>query len=140
MSPLSDCVTTACDATAEAAFSFLADPSRLGSWALGCWNAEPVGDGVVRGASLFDDAAAYVRVDPDAERLAVDFALGGDTDSLVHRISARVVPGDGLGYEGCLVTLVAWRPASMTDERWERLVASHAAEILLLKARIEAAA
>jgi len=140
MSSLSHCTTTACDTTAEAAFSFLADPTRLGSWALGCWNAETVADGVVRGTSLFDESASYVRVEPDVERLAVDFAVGSDAESLVRRISARVLPGGGLGYGGCLVTIVAWRPADMTDARWERLVASHAAEILLLKARIEAAA
>jgi hypothetical protein len=81
-----------------------------------------------------------VRVEPDRERLVVEFAVGGDPESLVRRISARVLSGEPLGYgtDRCLVTLVAWRPADMTDERWKRLVASHAAEILLLKGRIEA--
>ena len=35
------------------------------------------------------------------------------------------------------VTLLAWREAGMSDERWSRLIASHEAEILLLRARIE---
>jgi hypothetical protein len=142
MSSLSHCATTACDAPADAAFVFLADPARLGSWALGCWDAQVVGERVARGTSLFDESTSYVRVEPDREQLVVDFAVGGDAGSLVRRISARVLRGESLGYgtERCLVTLVAWRPAEMTDERWERLVASHAAEILLLKARIEAGA
>jgi hypothetical protein len=140
MSSLSHCATTACDAPADAAFAFVADATRLGSWALGCWNAELVGERLARGTSLFDESTSYVRVEPDSERLVVDFAVGDVPESLVRRISARVLPGDALGYGTgrCLVTLVAWRPGDMADERWERLVASHAAEILLLKARIEA--
>ena len=142
MDSLSHCATTACDAPADAAFMFLADPARLGTWALGCWNAQIVGEGTARGTSLFDESPSYVRVEPDRERLVVDFAVGDHAESLVRRISARVLPGDVLGYgtDRCLVTVVAWRAADMTDERWERLVASHAAEILLLKGRIEAGA
>jgi hypothetical protein len=142
MHSLSHCATAVCEATAEAAFAFLADPSRLGSWALGCWEAEPAGERTVRGASLFDASTAYARADPDPPRLLVDFAVGAEPDELVHRISARVIPGPVLGYDESrsLVTLLAWRPAGMTDERWSRLVVSHEAEILLLRARIEEAA
>jgi hypothetical protein len=139
MQPLSHCATVLCDATAEVAFAYLAEPTRLGSWALGCWDAQPVGERLVRGTSLFDASTTYVRVDPDSERLGVDFAVGADPDELVHRISARVLPGPALGFAGndSLVTLLAWRQADMSDERWSRLVASHDAEILLLCARIE---
>jgi hypothetical protein len=142
MHSLSHCATTACDAAADVAFAFLADPSRLGSWALGCWDAQPAGEGTVRGTSLFDASTAYVRADPDPARLSVDFAVGPDPGELVHRISARVIPGHVLGYgeDRSLVTLLAWRPAEMADDRWSRLVASHEAEILLLRARIEEAA
>lgn len=139
MHSLSHCATTVCDATAEVAFAFLADPAGLGSWALGCWDARPAGERMVRGTSLFDASTAYVRADPDSVRLSVDFAVGADPDELVHRISARVIPGLVLGFDGnrSLVTLLAWRHAAMSDERWSRLVASHEAEILLLRARIE---
>ena len=142
MTSLSHCATTACDAAADVAFAFLADTSRLGSWALGCWDAEPAGERTVRGTSLFDASTSYVRADPDSARLSIDFAVGADPDELVHRISARVIPGTALGYgeNSSLVTLLAWRPAQMSDERWSRLVASHEAEILLLRARIEEAA
>jgi hypothetical protein len=142
MHALSHCATAACDADAEAAFAFLADPVRLGSWALGCWDTELVGERVVRGTSLFDGSAAYVRADPDQPRLSVDFAVGADPETLVHRITARVLAGPQLGYAAgqSVVTLIAWRAAGMSDERWARLVASHEAEILLLRARIEQAA
>jgi hypothetical protein len=32
------------------------------------------------------------------------------------------------------VTLVAWRDARMTEERWERLVACHEIEVRLIQA------
>jgi hypothetical protein len=139
MHSLSHCATAVCDAEPAAAFAFLADASHLGSWALGCWGAEPVGDGVVGGTSLFDGSTTYVRAAAAPGRLAVDFAVGGDPHELVHRISAQVVPAAALGYPDgtSMVTLLAWRAADMTDERWARLVASHDAEILLLQARLE---
>ena len=138
MHSLSHCTTAVCDVTAEEAFAFLADPARIGSWALGCWDARPLGGGVVSGTSLFDGSTTYARVDGDPQRLAADFAVGPEPDELVHRISARVLAGAPLGFEAeCLVTLLAWRPAAMDDERWARLTASHETEILLLRGRIE---
>lgn len=139
MHSLSHCATAVCDVEPTAAFAFLADPSRLGSWALGCWDAKPVVEGVVGGISLFDGSMTYVRANGDPDRLAVDFAVGSDRNELVHRISARVVPAADLGYgeRSSIVTLLAWRPADMPAERWHRLVASHEAEILLLQARLE---
>lgn len=135
----SHCATAVCAAEPAAAFAFLADVAHLGSWALGCWAAEPVADGIVAGTSLFDGSRTCVRADSDAGRLAVDFAVGPEPTELVHRISARVLPGAALGYEeaSSVVTLIAWREAQMSEERWQRLVASHDAEILLLQARLE---
>jgi hypothetical protein len=135
-------VTTGCSAPATAAFAFVADVGRLGSWALGCWDAQPADEGLVRGTSLFDGSATYVRADADPERLAVDFAVGPEPQLLVRRLSARVLAGEPLGFgDGTsLVTLTAWRPEAMSDARWAQLVASHEAEILLLRARIEGAA
>jgi hypothetical protein len=139
MHTLSHCATAVCDVPADVALGFLADDTALGTWALGCWQAEPVRDGVVRGSSLFEGADAYVRVDPNGAGTGVDFSVGARPEELVHRISARVVAGGPLGYgeNRCLVTLLAWRPAEMSDERWARVVASHEAEILLLRARLD---
>jgi hypothetical protein len=143
MHSLSHCATAACEAAPADAFAVLADDAALGTWALGCWEAAPVADGdrLLRGTSLFDGSATYVRADADASRLTVDFEVGSEPGSLRRRISARVIPGADLGGgdDRCLVTLLAWRPADMTDERWERLAASHDTEVLLLQARIEAA-
>jgi hypothetical protein len=36
-----------------------------------------------------------------------------------------------------MMCTIAWRPAGMEDERWERLCAAHEAEIFLIKAQIE---
>jgi hypothetical protein len=72
----------------------------------------------------------------------VDFDVGDRPESLVRRISARVVPGDQLGEAETtsLLVLTAWRVRGMDDERWRRLVIAHEVEILLLKHRIERAA
>jgi hypothetical protein len=144
MHSLSHCATAACEAAPADAFAVLADEAALGTWALGCWQAAPVADGdrLLRGTSLFDGSATYVRAEADENRLTVDFEVGSDPQSLSRRISARVVPGAdlGRGEDRCLVTLLAWRPADMADERWERLTATHEVEVLLLQARIEAAA
>lgn len=139
---LTHCVSALCSARAEVAFSFLADPLRLGVWALGCWGASAEPGGVVRGTSLFDGAPTYARAVPDRGHLTVDFEVGASPTDLVRRISSRVLPGGQLGRAPgvCVLILLAWRPATMDDERWGRLVASHEAEILLLRGRIEAEA
>ena len=43
----------------------------------------------------------------------------------------------GRSEERCLVSLIAWRDIDMDDARWQRLIACHEAEILLIKAQIE---
>lgn len=139
MAQLSHCTSVACAVPAAQAYALLADPGAIGSWALGCWDAERVDETTIRGTSLFDGSSGLVRVVPDERRLAVDYLVGADEDSLVHRISSRVVDGPALGRpEGsCVVTLLAWRTAGMDDARWAQLVAAHEAEILLLRGRLE---
>ncbi len=141
MHELSHCVTTVCEVAAEDAYAFLADPGRLGEWALGCWAAQPIAADTVRGTSLFDGHASVVRVAGSAASLTVDYFIGGDDGTLTPRISARVVPGPVVGRpeRECLVTVLAWRAVGMSDERWARVEASHEAEILILKACIERA-
>ena len=136
---LAHVTSSLCDATAEHAFSYLSDASRLGEWALGCWEAVEEAGGLVRGVSLFDGAQTFARADPDAGRMTVDWDVGDDSDNLVRRIAARVVPGSQIGKPGskCLVLLTAWRIASMDDRRWHQLVVAHEAEMLLLRHRIE---
>jgi hypothetical protein len=49
------------------------------------------------------------------------------------------VPGPivGLSDDFCVLTLIAWRTASMNDERWRRLKASHEFEVVLIKNLLE---
>ncbi len=60
-------------------------------------------------------------------------------EALVHRISARIIAGPSVGLDenACLVSLMAWRVASMSDERWKRLIAAHEAEIWLIREQME---
>lgn len=135
-------VSALCQADSGHAFAFIADPTRLGEWALGCWGPAEVSGGIVQGVSLFDGQPAFVRADPDPERLTVDFEVGADDATLVRRISVRVVPGHELDLpeSKSLVVLTAWRLPSMDDERWRRLIVAHEAEILILRHRIGSAA
>ena len=135
-------VTAEVAAPASFVFAFLADPAKVGEWALGAFGARRIGAGdVYRGASLLDGSATLFRVDADARRMIVDYLVGADAENLVMRISARIVPGEILerGAALCLVSLSAWRPASFDERRWSRLRAFHDAEIHILRDQIEKA-
>ncbi len=122
------------------AFAYLADPLRLGRWALGAMHTRATDTaGVVQGESLFDGSRSLVRVDANPERGLIDYHLGDRPAGLAMRISARVLGGADFGFasDSCLVTLTAWRPASMDDARWQRLRACHEVEILLIKEQLE---
>jgi hypothetical protein len=139
--PFAHMVTQQVLAPAEFAFAYLSDPIKLGRWSLGCFDTEPTEvPGLYTGVSLFDSGRGWFRIEAEASRLAIDY-LVGEPQALVRRISARIIQGPEIGYEAetCLVSLIAWRPASMPDERWNRLRATHEAEIFLVKAQIERA-
>ena len=133
---LSHCVTAECVVPARRAYEFLNDGVEVGRWALGSFDARRVGQNLFRGRSLFDGAEVLYRPVGDAARLIVDYHVGTNPQALVPRVMARVVPGEATGRtrRSCLVTLVAWRDASMSDARWERLVACHEVEIRLVQA------
>ena len=120
------------------AYSFLADGLAVGRWALGSFKARRVGPNLYRGRSLFDGAEVLYRPVGDRARLIVDYHVGTDPRALVPRVMARVVPGEVTGRApgACVVTLVAWRDAAMTDARWARLVACHEVEIRLVQAQL----
>ena len=98
--------------------------------------ARKVGPNLFRGRSLFDGGEILYRPVGDAARLIVDYHVGTNPRALAPRVMARVVPGEATGRDkgSCLVTLVAWRDASMSEARWERLVACHEVEIRLVQA------
>jgi hypothetical protein len=124
-----------CRASTQQALDFLGDGLALGQWALGCWQTEAVGGGVVRGHSLFDDTPSWVRPVVDSPSLTVTYHVGGAPDALAPRIHATVEPDAATG--GCHVTLHASRGADMDDARWLRLVRCHELEVLLIQARLE---
>ena len=127
-------------APAQWAYRVLCDPVRLGRWSLGCFDTRFDDTSKLHtGLSLFDRSQGWFRLDEEPSRLLVDYWVGAP-GALSRRISARVVAGDEVGYQPqtCLVMLTAWRPQAMPPERWERLCASHEAEIWLIKAQIEA--
>ena len=124
--------------SAQVAFEYLADPHMVGRWALGCFNTLPTDvPGLYQGTSLFDGTKAWFRIDSDPTRLIIDYMVG-DADHQLPRISTRIVPGSNYGQDAdhCIVTMDAWRPVDMTDNRWQRLCAAHDAEILLLQGQL----
>jgi hypothetical protein len=120
------------------AYEFLADPAALSRWSLGCMDLVEVGNGIYTGRSLFDGGHGWLSIDGDPSRLLIDYHVG-TLEKRDPRISVRIIPGPvcGFGQDACYVTLIAWRTASMSDERWQRLCASHDAEIWLIKSQVE---
>ena len=125
--------------SADEVFAFMADPAKLNRWSFGTWKTEIASDGLVTGTSMFDGGEILVRIDADGERLSIDYKLGADPAKLVPRITVRVVPGVNLGITAshCVLTFIAWRAATMDDDRWRRLTASHEFEVVLIKNLIE---
>jgi len=137
--PLCHTVTAEIAVPAESAFRYLADPVKLGLWALGCFDTQPTGtDGLFKGTSLFDGSEAWFRIETDPKRFLIDYHVGDATHQL-PRISTRIVPGPNYGQdaEHCMVSMMAWRTSEMLDHRWQRLCATHDAEILMIQAQLE---
>jgi hypothetical protein len=127
--------TVAVAAPAERALDFMADGLKLGTWAMGCWNTRAAGPNLFVGNSLFDGSEGYVRIVVDRALMNVDYHVGPAPDRLAHMNTARVIPGAALGRDprSCVVTLLAWRPAVMSDAEWQRICVTHEAEMLLIQ-------
>ncbi len=138
--PLCHVVTAHIEARADDAFAYLANPEKVGEWALGAFGATRLGNtNNFSGKSLVDDSDVVFAVDADPKRLIVDYLVGSDAAHLAMRISARIVAGENFERAPgtCLVSLMAWRPAAFDDRRWHRLRAFHDAEIHILRHKIE---
>ena len=124
---------------AETAFAFVADAENLCRWSFGTWETKHHADGLVEGRSLLDGAVTFVKISADAAARSIWFQLGAGAGALTPRIVAHIVPGAHVGIPGdhCVLTLLAWRAADMSDERWRRLTAAHEFEMILLKSLIE---
>ena len=139
MSELFHAATAEVAVPAVRAFEYLGDGIRQGDWTLGSWDRERVGDDLFRGRSLYNGREVYVRILRDPERLIVDYEVGPAPESLIRRISARVVDGPTLRRaEGtCVVTLMVWRTPDQDDEAWRQVGEIHRAEMHLIKGRLE---
>lgn len=136
--PESHCAFAWCQVSAHQAFTFLADGLALGQWALGAMQTVAVGNGLVRGLSLFDDQPVWVRPVGDLATLTVSYHVGSSPTALRPRISAVVQAGEssGHGKDCCRVSLHAVRDPGMDDARWQRLVRCHEVEVLLISERL----
>ena len=122
------------------AMAYLRAPENLASWAVGMGKVTLHADGAIEGAFPGTKQPIWARIDADDDRSIICFHLGADPDSLVPRIMIRVVSGDVLEESAgsCVVSLIAWRQASMDDARWQGLKSGHEREILEIKRLIEA--
>ncbi|MEX3012057.1 hypothetical protein [Hoeflea sp. TYP-13] len=121
-------------------FAFVSTPQNLDQWTFGTWQIEIDEDGLVHGTSLFDASSVYVRVDPDPDRLIVDYHIANAKDGpLIPRIMARVTPGEFLDRptNRSVLSLLTWRMAGSDDFSWYKLTTIHETEILLVKSIIE---
>jgi hypothetical protein len=141
MSDLIHASARLCNASVPRALEHLSTQHGMSRWNLGLRQCREVEPGLFRGESLFDGGVGWVRVTVDAGRGRVEYGVGRSADALVPRIHAEVIDGARLGHAAgtCLVTLHAWRPGGMSDERWQRLVHTHETEIELIRAQLEAA-
>ncbi len=137
--PAADVATAVIEKPARAVFDFLADPHRLDLWSFGTWRVEVAEDGLVKGTAIYDGSHTYVRIDPDPDRLLIDYAIGTAPDALAPRIYARVTPGGTVGIDPghAMLSIVALRTADMDEERWQGLATAHAFEAGLIKALLE---
>lgn len=126
-------------APADDAFAFMSDGMKQTMWALGSWDRRDERDGLYSGVSLFDGNRLYIRLEPNAALRLVDYRVGPEPDALRRLVQSRVVDDAELGRDtgGCVVTLIAWRGAQMTDEVWTRTQHAFRTEVHLIRARIE---
>ena len=135
-----DCASILCDRPAPEVFAFMQDGHKLGQWALGCWNTVEPQPGLYRGTSLIDQQVVWVRIDALLSTGMISYHVGSTPDALQPRIMAKVVPGEILGRpaSSSLLSLLAWRDASMDDDRWQQLRDCHRVELRIIRNLLQA--
>ena len=133
--------SVAVDCPAADAMEFLAAPERLSTWAVGMGETTVHADGTIEGASPETGQPVWARIDADRRRSTIHYHLGPDRGSLVPRIVVHVIPGSTLESDSdtCVVSLLAWRQATMDDARWKSLKAGHEREIGEIRRLVESA-
>ena len=137
--PLCHAACTTVSAPTNRAFAFMADGLKLGRWALGCLDTKEIEPGLFAGRSQFTGGIGYVRIVSDKTLLNIDYHVGAAPNALSHQNTTRVVAGPSLGRssDSCVVTLLAWRTAGMSDDDWRLICATHESEIYVVKSMIE---
>ena len=131
-------------APTDVVLDVVSDGLRQGDWALGSQHRR-AGDeeGVFIGISWFDGGETFVRPVPDKDRLYVHYEVGRSAaDALQPRNVVRIVPGPviGLAEDRCVATLMTWRDASASDDRWRMTCVSHKTEMYRIRHLAEARA
>ena len=134
-----DIASIAIERNAETVFNFMSDANNMDLWSFGTWRIKVNNDGLVHGRSIFDGSAAFVRIQPNERNYLIDYWVGSDSKRLVPRIFVRITSGEvtGSAKQNCILSMVAFRSKDMNDDRWHRLVTSHAFEVQLIKSLLE---
>jgi hypothetical protein len=130
------------DLPAARAFEVLSDPVLRGKWTLGSVDRRLVADDMIVGRSSFDGSTLYSRLLSYPDLLMHDSHVGPSPDALRPLVQIRVKRGEDIGIDPgqCLVTMIVWRSAAVSDDKWEREYFVWRTEIHLLKAAVEDAA
>jgi hypothetical protein len=132
--------STKIDRPAKDALSFLSDPLKLSSWAVGMGETI-VHDGIlIEGFNANINEPIWAKIEVDLKSKTLQYYIGPKAASLVPRIMIRIVAPDVLQEDEacCVVSMITWRQSSMDNARWESLKALHESEIKTVKQLIEA--
>ena len=101
---------------AETAFAYLSDGIKQGEWTLGSWGRERIGEGLFRGASLFDGGETFVRISADPGQLSSTTTSARLRPYAAGQLGPRRPRSAGRAPEGtCVVMLMKWRTPSQDD-------------------------
>ncbi|NKB27690.1 MAG: hypothetical protein GKR99_09100 [Rhodobacteraceae bacterium] len=134
-----DTVSVVIHAPAQDVFDFMADAGKMTLWSFGTWSLTELDDGLFEGRALASNAPILLRIDPDPDRLLIDYHLGDTAATLQPRIYVRIVPGSvtGQGETTATLILTALRDVGMDAERWARMRRAHGFELDVIKDLIE---
>jgi hypothetical protein len=89
---------------------------------------------------LIDQQVVWARIEAIPSVGMISYHVGSMPDALQPRIMAKVVPGETLGRPAgsSLISLLAWRDASMDDSRWQQLRDCHRVELRMIRNLLQA--
>ena len=131
--------STQANVSAATAFAFLSDPQKLALWAVGMKEQQVIGTNTVSGVLVASGEQYYCRIDANPALHTIVYRLGASLDNLAPRIMMQVMAGEVLGNDPniCVLSMLAWRSASMDNQRWHDLQTGHEAEILEIRRLLE---